>query len=689
MVTPPVLHVRMTRALPLLALATLTGCNGCASEADAGPPIAIVLVLDGVRTDEFAGAATSDLTGVTGEAYAEETMRDVVPDATRVLGALNPGVTITAPAHAALLTGREEPYANFPLDPAIGPGLYRPEHPTIFEELRAQLGLSEDEVVLLANTELLMGVTESLAPGYGGGGRYDLVVDTEKDAPINDDAPVVDALVALLDAGPRLVVVNLHDADRAGHYGEADAYVDDVAKLDGLVADFWRTVKTDHPGLADRLLLVVTTDHGRHRHDDNDGWHSHGDACTGCRELPLLLLGAAEAGVERTDIVTTLDLAPTLAAHLGVTLPWAEGLPYLDALPAFDGQDIAFRTGDVHVSAAGGRTAHQAWRDDREARSDVRVDGAVVSTPGIFAAEDPTLFTSDIGTHVCFREIDLAADADELPWRPRCLAEADGGWAEMGLPDETVSPYWRLALTERDGQLWAAWPNNPNGGTDAGDETGVGLAVAAWDPAAGWGEALRFRAIFPTDTAIVATARGIVAAVGTSLGDPSYRYTRRVRIFPVNLAGDPAPDEEVDLTFRQILGEGGRLERPALRAEGDTVWLAALGHRPEGDGAVALVGWVSSEDGGLTWGAPEAAPDAGPPFAHLGPAWDGAHLVWAVAPDTREGEARLCRALPGDAEAACVGVGSPRIDSFTVEAGVATVSRDAGVGAWERAMVEW
>ncbi|MFN7142468.1 MAG: alkaline phosphatase family protein, partial [Myxococcota bacterium] len=471
---------RAALALPLVA-----GCNGCV-EADPLPPAAIVLVLDGVRTDEFSSRFASDLTGVPGDEYAAETWRAVAPDATVVRAALNPGITITAPAHASMVVGRDEALANFPVDTARGPGRYLPELPTIFEEARAQLGLGEDEVFFLANTELLSPVAESLYPGFDGGARYDLVLDNGK--PVNDDTPVMEELLARIEAGgPRLVFVNLHDVDRAGHYGEGDAYIDDVAKIDGLLADFWKALERDHPDLVPSLLLVVTADHGRHRHDDHDGFHNHGDACTGCREVPLMLLGAAKAGQDLDATVTSVDLAPTLAAHLGIDLPWAEGLPFAEALGALD---TPRRSGDVDVSASGERIALRSWRDDREARSEVVVDGEVVSTPGIHAAEAPTLLYTAGGARVCFREIDLATGEDTLPWRARCLAESDGAWVEMGFPDDEVGPFFRASLTERDGRLWAAWPNNPHGMTDLGEEGGVGLAVAAWDPATGWTDRL-------------------------------------------------------------------------------------------------------------------------------------------------------------------------------------------------------
>ena len=103
----------------------------------------------------------------------------------------------------------------------------------------------------------------------------------------------------------------------------------------------------------------------------------------------------------------------------------------------------------------------------------------------------------------------------------------------------------------------------------------------------------------------------------------------------------------------------------------------------ESGGTVAA---ATSADAGRTWSSPVALPDGGAPLPHLAPAWDGAEVVWGVLAD---GAARLCRATPGDADAACVDVGSARLQSFVAADDAATVVRDAGVGSWETATLAW
>jgi hypothetical protein len=638
-----------------------------------------VLVLDGVRTDEFTSAEVSNLTGMTGPEWAPKTWGSVVGDATLVRAALNQGITITAPAHVAMVTGRAETFANFPLDPALGAGFYRPTVPTMFEEARTQLGLGADDVAVVANTELLYPITDGLYPGYGVGARFDEVFNPETGERSTDDADVMDELDAVLDAHPpRLTLVNLHQVDRDGHHGGEDDYKDDVQEIDGLVASFWNRLQARHPEYVANLLLIVTADHGRHRNDEPDSWHNHGDACDGCREVPLLLLGVAHPGEELTHTVSNLDLAPTIAAHLGFDLPWGEGLPLDDVVDDLGG---TVRQGDVAIATAGEHEATQRWVDDTEQRSEVVVDGTVLSTPGIYAAEDPALVETTTGALTCFRELSNVVTEGTLPWAPRCLAEADGTWTDVGFPDVEVGPFFRSAMVEREGRTWAAWPADPHG--DLGGEDGIGLAIEGWSADAGWADRIWARAIFPTDVALAPTTHGLVAAVGTSLGDPDYRYTRRVRIVPVSLAdGYPVADVAVDFTLTDLLGDDTRVEHPALTATGDEVRLALLGTSATG----TVVATAASHDGGLSWDPAALLPSGGDPLPYLAPAWDGDEVVWGVLVD---GAAALCRAAPGAPSAACVDVGSPRIHSFTVQDGIVTVIRDAGIASWERAVVVW
>ena len=646
-----------------------------------GDPHVLVIVLDGVRVDETTSTTPSDLTGVTGEQWASNLWADLAPDATVVRSILNPVLTSTAPGHAAMLIGRPEPLFTVGFQVGAGPGLYRPQIPTIFEAARDQLGWSAADTTFLANTPVPESVLESIYPGQeGAGGTWVPVYARGSDTQIeDDDTRLVDLVRASIEAGPPpFFLVNLHDADRTGHRGEDGVYPNRVAEQDAAVAELWRWLTENHPDYVDGLLLVVTADHGRHRHDLDMGWTGHGDSCDGCREVPLFLAGEGVAkGVVAEGTYTLLDLAPTFAAHLGIDLPWAHGLPLT---PLVEG-GAPGRTGEVDVSVSAGRVATRAWRDDFTARSEVRVDGVPVSTPGVFAAEAPTLLVGTLGTFVCHRELAIEPVDGNLPWRARCLVETEAGWEELGFPDENVGPFWRADLFEHDGALWAAWVHTPlfRDDSDALD----GVRLARWTPDRGWWPQQHVEAYHTlTDVAAAPTADGFLAAGVVNLPDPDEPYTRRASVWSFDAQG---ADERGRSAFPldALLDEPRRVERPAIRAVGDTVDLAMLGVGAD----ARFVAVARSTDGGVTWTEATALPAGGGALlVHVTPQWDGDHIVWGALLD--DGTSGLCRATLGGTTT-CVSTGSPRLDSFDVEAGVATVSVDTGVGQWELGDVRW
>lgn len=659
---------------PIFFLAFLGACEGPPPWAVTYPPSAIVLIVDGVRTDEFCRTTASDLTGEAGDVMAAETWDTVGAAGSWSRAALNTGVTVTAPAHAAILTGRPEPYANFAMRADDGPGLYRPTLPTMFEAAHERLGDNEDDLVLLGNTELIEGLTWGLSPGTGRGAMWQRVHDESDDGDAAASDPgVLEALKGMITEGhPRLVVVNLHDVDRAGHYLDAPEYPARVADVDAAIADFWRWLQEEQPEYAASLLLVVTSDHGRHRPAGEEAWRNHGDFCDGCREIPMFIAGAgAPAGAELPTVPLLLDLAPTIAAHLGFAMPWAEGLP----IEGLDLPDAVARSGEGAAAVSGALVATQVWRDDPDARSEITAGGAAVSTPGTLGAEAPAVVDGEAADLVCWRE--LQDTGEDRPWVPRCLADTGEGWADIGFAAEEASPYWEVALAESDGRVWAAWANNPHATADLRDGT-VGMSVASWTASEGWSEPVLSEGFFPTGGALVADGEMVVGAYATSLGDPDGRYTRRIRVTTMRAReGVAAIGAETDFAADDV-----RYEHPALASDGIDVRLAMVAIREDG----ATIETATSADGGQTWTDPVALPGDYAPFVHLAPAWDGGDVVWAAFD---ESSARLCRAAPGAAAADCVDAGSPRVRSLSVEGGVATIVRDADAAAWERATITW
>jgi hypothetical protein len=592
-------------------------------------PYALLIVLDGARVDEVTRNTTSSLTGVPGAAWSSE-LWEGMPDAQVVREAVAPGVTITFSAHADLLTGRVEGLGNLPIGEGP-PDLYRPAVPTLPEAVRDQLG---DTPVVLGNTEFLGPAAWSVT-SLGAGLGEEIVVGDDRD--VAGDEGVIAALEARIAEGPpRLAVVNLHEADRSGHFGAVGEYPDALAEAGGLLNGLFERLRASRPEYWDNLLLIVTSDHGRHRDTgEEEEWRRHGDSCAGCRQIPLFVTGPT---VETPDPTLLVDLAPTVAGHLGVDLPFATGLA-LGGTPTGSGvADVAVGGGQVAFSRMTGDAAH---------RSEVVVGGDLVSSTDALFAEAPALAEG----FVCWRELHLATAAEYWPWRPTCARRTGGTWESIGFPVEEAAPGWSVALDAVDGALSATWNQDVDGTASFTEGDEVGVWTATWSGA--WSEPERIAAYSP---AAPASAGGTLA-FATNLENALARTTRRIRVVRDGVVTDLDPVSD--------LGRPARAERPAVRDDGAAVAALLIDER----GSRILVSEL--RDGAWTPLA-ELPGDADP---WHGPRWHGDEVVWASA-------GSLCRARPGDAEVQCRFLDALRIQSFAIAGDVAVAVRDVGTGQW-------
>ena len=297
-----------TNAAVLILLAVLPACQQTPESEDSatGAPRearfgsarnAVVLVLDGGRIEETFGDE-----GSWGEGYSDAwggPTDEVLPSMRSQLlpqGALArpgyiSGATVTAPAHADLLTGVHRPMGPIPNADTIT--YFHPEYPTIFELVREQLDLEQDEAVLMGNTYHLSSLHRSTHPGYGEllQGTNIFIAAAEGTTPSEDDQDVLDEVRGQLEAGARLVVANLHQIDREGH-NHPQLHARTIHEMDQPVTDLWNWIQSPGSGLADETLMVILSDHGRHRFEGGEyTFQDHGCDCSGCREVPMLLLG--------------------------------------------------------------------------------------------------------------------------------------------------------------------------------------------------------------------------------------------------------------------------------------------------------------------------------------------------------------------------------------------------------------
>jgi arylsulfatase A-like enzyme len=128
------------------------------------------------------------------------------------------------------------------------------------------------------------------------------------------------------------VMPNAEDVTQIrGLYDGAVAAVDDAV---GTILD-----EVTRLGLADDLLIVLTSDHGEVLFE-HDRWHGHGDHLFGDQgtHIPLVILDPRLPARAESAVVASVDLAPTLYGLLGVAPP--ERLDGRSLVPAMHGEPL-------------------------------------------------------------------------------------------------------------------------------------------------------------------------------------------------------------------------------------------------------------------------------------------------------------------------------------------------------------
>ncbi|MFT5684936.1 MAG: hypothetical protein ACI8RZ_005881 [Myxococcota bacterium] len=670
------------------ALVLLAGCRSCgqapldtadtAPASSSDPRNVVVLILDGLRMEESFGDGHSDAADMNTVDILPQIRSELLPQGALIKPAYSTGITITAPGHSDMITGARQAFGNYPNDE--GEGAYLPELPTLFEELRAQHGVSKEQVIMSGNTLLAIPLYRSLYPGY-----TDLSADTvyfyDETAPLTDPRTLIAFREELQTRQPRLAFVNLHGIDRAGHNEAVEHYGDQAQDLDSALVSFWNWLR-DVDGYGPNTILVLTADHGRHRDPDiEEVWRDHGDQCSGCRELPLFLVGP---GIQADTIIETPhtlpDLTATLAWLLETDLPHGEGIVIADALTEPPTERID-RAGVVYPAATSDALAVQRWRDDIP-RSVIEVNDVVVSGEDIFAAERPRVLTTALGTVACWRELTLEPGAEEMPWHGVCAINDGTGWAEMAMPGLPVFPLWAPSIQEdADGGLWMAMIANSGGAVGSAKLSYANIWVLGYDPdTATWdvseahsnGTGL----IFPTDARLVVTDDSFFIAYGTSADRAIGRKTRRIEVYRQSrgpgglwesvIRIGPGSDTEtvLDLTI-----DSDRLEHPALARGTDGVF--RLGFLSYTEAGVITVIAMDAADG-LSWSAPETMDTSGRILPHIDPIWTAAGvLLWAQLGEADTVEV-CARAIGG--VLACADTGAAYIMGLTEDDGVVTVS---------------
>ena len=113
---------------------------------------------------------------------------------------------------------------------------------------------------------------------------------------------------------PAFTAVHFLAPDSAGHAtgsSESRRYVQSISRIDSLFGRVYSLLKEQYPG----IRVMITSDHGM----NIDGNHGGSDPLS--LEVPLYVYGAGHSRAEESRPLSSLSLAPTISAMLGIHVP--------------------------------------------------------------------------------------------------------------------------------------------------------------------------------------------------------------------------------------------------------------------------------------------------------------------------------------------------------------------------------
>jgi hypothetical protein len=325
----------------------------------------------------FGGGARDDETFMPeGQENIPHLIRDLLPRATLYTQVVNRGILGHYVANASLATGAYETINNFTGAP--------PQHPTVFEYFRKDLGRPSSDVWVIAPSVGFDRIGSSghkeYGPGFGANvilpkrllasavpagalADYNALLRDNYESPLYgpeaaaadveldrvtgllkfsisdflagarnlespDELSVFLARRLMQQFAPSLVWITLHDIDIA-HAGTFSLYVDAIRRTDRLCSDIWAMIQKN-PEYAGVTTMFVLPDFGRDADETPGGngfqHHRTGDARS--RTTWMLAIGPdIRENVLIDRAVDSMDLVPTLGAYFGFSPRFAQGKP--------------------------------------------------------------------------------------------------------------------------------------------------------------------------------------------------------------------------------------------------------------------------------------------------------------------------------------------------------------------------
>ncbi|MEO0312306.1 MAG: hypothetical protein RIQ89_1963 [Bacteroidota bacterium] len=176
--------------------------------------------------------------------------------------------------------------------PILNSGLQLPALPGLFQQLIKKKNLSQNDACIFASKDKLEVLGNCANPSWQNQFKpYTLCGLNGNGTGYCDDTVTLNRATRFMQLyHPKLTLVHFKDPDIRGHQNDWTGYVNAIKSSDSLAYELWKFIQND-PHYKGNTTLFITNDHGRHPDNIANGFISHGDACTGCRKIELLVLG--------------------------------------------------------------------------------------------------------------------------------------------------------------------------------------------------------------------------------------------------------------------------------------------------------------------------------------------------------------------------------------------------------------
>lgn len=162
-----------------------------------------------------------------------------------------------------------------------------------------------------------------------------------------DELVTNEAAAYIRENAPDLSWVYLEFTDDMGHrYGDSEPFYEAIRLMDDQMGRLWKAIQYREKNFAEDWLLVITTDHGR----DAKTGKGHGGQSDRERST-WMVTNAQNRNAQFSSIPGIVDIMPTLARHLNITLPKEQafeidGVPLIGTLSA---QQLSATKTDNHI----------------------------------------------------------------------------------------------------------------------------------------------------------------------------------------------------------------------------------------------------------------------------------------------------------------------------------------------------